>query len=104
MALVEKYGVNCWNDARLKYAFQADYETRQAKAAIESALRAVPAIPEGWTNRERLLGEALGKCILASGIVRKDIEGFSGPELLMFADDLHEMLSTFPQAPETKKG
>jgi hypothetical protein len=98
MALVEKYGVECWNDGRLEYGFQTDYATQQARAAIESALRAaVPAIPEGRTNRERLLGEALGKCILASGIVRKDIEGFSGPELLMFADDLHEMLSASPQ-------
>jgi hypothetical protein len=152
MALVEKYGAECWNDGRLKYGFQTDYATQQASDAIESALRAVPAIPEGWklvpcvpttamidagwdeayarlntyaltklwdamlsaspqpvpvpaipegwTNRERLLGEALGKCILASGIVRKDIEGFSGPELLMFADDLHEMLSASPQAPQ----
>lgn len=45
-----------------------------------------------WQNK--LLADALGACILASGIVRKDIEGLTGPQLLLFAEDLREMLTT----------
>ena len=87
MALVEKYGVNCWSDARLKYAFQADYETRQARAAIESALRAaVPAIPEG-------LIDALNE---AADNLSDDAREPLGDELHGFA----LMLSASPQAPQ----
>jgi hypothetical protein len=46
MALVEQYGSECWNDGALKYEFESDDTTQEARAAIESALRAVPAIPE----------------------------------------------------------
>jgi hypothetical protein len=46
MALVEQYGSECWNDGALKYEFESDDTTQEDRAAIESALRAVPAIPE----------------------------------------------------------
>lgn len=39
-----------------------------------------------------ILASALGKCILASGMVSKDKTGFSGPELLLLAEDLKELL------------
>jgi hypothetical protein len=48
MELVEKYGVNCWSDSQLGYEFGSDERTQESVAAIESAIRAVPAIPEGW--------------------------------------------------------
>jgi hypothetical protein len=43
-------------------------------------------------NRVQLLAEALEKCIMASGIVRRDIDGLSVAELLHFAEDLRGML------------
>lgn len=46
------------------------------------------------SDRVQLLADALGKCILASGIVRKDKNGFTGPELLLFAKDLEDMLKS----------
>lgn len=48
--------------------------------------------PEISDAQASLLASALGECILASGIVGKDKDGFSGPELLMFAEDLKQML------------
>lgn len=42
-------------------------------------------------NKRSLLSDTLGKCIIASGIVRKDVS-LSGPELLLFGDDLENML------------
>lgn len=41
----------------------------------------------------KLLADALGECIMAAGIVRKDIDGLSGPQLLMFAEDLKRHLA-----------
>lgn len=41
----------------------------------------------------KLLAEALGECIMAAGIVRKDVDGLSGPQLLMFAEDLKRHLA-----------
>ena len=38
-----------------------------------------------------LLAEALGKCLVASGIVRADAD-LTGPHLLMFAEDLERFL------------
>lgn len=43
------------------------------------------------SHQTKLLAQALGDCILASGIVRSDLE-MSGPQLLMFAEDLKEQL------------
>lgn len=48
--------------------------------------------PEISDAQASLLASALAECILASGIVGKDKDGFSGPELLMFAEDLKQML------------
>ena len=48
-------------------------------------------------HQNKLLAETLGACILASGIVRKDIDGFTGPELLHFGEDLRSMLEAAPQ-------
>ncbi len=48
-------------------------------------------------HQNKLLAETLGACILASGIVRKDIDGFTGPELLHFGEDLRSMLEVAPQ-------
>src|SRR5690606_8922730 len=46
----------------------------------------------------QLLGQALGECIAAAGIIRPDAS-LSGPQLLMFADDLKRHLAeqTAPQ-------
>ncbi|WPM82760.1 hypothetical protein R5W60_16600 [Brucella pseudintermedia] len=41
----------------------------------------------------KLLAEALGKCLVAAGIVRSDA-ALTGPELLMFAEDLERALSS----------
>lgn len=43
------------------------------------------------SHQTKLLAQALGDCILASGIVRSDLD-MSGPELVMFAEDLKELL------------
>ena len=43
------------------------------------------------SHQTKLLAQALGDCILASGIVRSD-QDMSGPQLLMFAKDLKELL------------
>lgn len=48
-------------------------------------------------HQNKLLAETLGACILASGIVRKDIDGFTGPELLHFGEDLRSMLEVAPK-------
>lgn len=52
--------------------------------------------PEDSTvlKQNKLLVEALGSCIMASGIVRKDVDGLTGPQLLLFAEDLREMLES----------
>ena len=39
-----------------------------------------------------LVSTALTKCILAAGFLREDISELSGPELLMFSEDLCEIL------------
>lgn len=49
------------------------------------------------SSQRQMLAETLGNCIQASGIVR-DGCSFSGPELLMFGEDLHGMLSRLQQA------
>ena len=53
-------------------------------------------------HQNKLLAETLGACILASGIVRKDTDGFTGPELLHFGEDLRSMLEAAPQQEATK--
>lgn len=40
-----------------------------------------------------LVSSALSKCIFAAGILRSDISELSGPELLMFLEDVCEILS-----------
>ena len=65
----------------------------------QAAPKAAPGAPtvQGLQHQLKLLAEALGACILASGIVRKDIDGFDGPQLLLFAEDLRSMLEATPQ-------
>ena len=65
----------------------------------QAATKAAPGEQriDSLRHQNKLLAEALGACILASGIVRKDIDGFSGPELLHFAKDLQSMLEAAPQ-------
>lgn len=43
-------------------------------------------------HQHNLLGQALGECIAAAGIIREGV-GLTGPELLMFADDLKSHLA-----------
>lgn len=51
------------------------------------------------TSRQgELLAEALGKCLVASGIVRQDAQ-LTGPHLLLFADDLERMLKDLNTRP-----
>jgi len=65
------------------------HATRRIAAALASREASSATIS---SEQARMLVDALGRCIAASGIVRDDIDGFSGPQLLMFADDLCEML------------
>ena len=58
-------------------------------AIVIDAPPAEPSIPN---HQASLLAHALAECIVASGIVRKDIAGFSAPQLLLFAGDLKRML------------
>jgi len=46
-------------------------------------------------HQMKLLGQALGECIAAAGITRPGA-ALTGPELLMFADDLKEHLAEQP--------
>lgn len=67
----------------------------------ESPLYAAPVAqtaPHESEHHVHLLGQALGECIAAAGIIRPDAS-LSGPELLMFADDLKRHLAeqTAPQ-------
>lgn len=45
------------------------------------------------TNQRQLLADALGRCISAAGIVRPNV-ALSGPELLIFAEDVTALLQT----------
>lgn len=47
-----------------------------------------------------LLAEALGKCLVASGIVRADAD-LTGPHLLLFAEDLERFLKELNTRPAT---
>jgi hypothetical protein len=54
MVLVNQYGHECWSDAALEYDFDSDDATQNARAAVESALRAaVPDVPEGWVMLDK---------------------------------------------------
>lgn len=70
------------------------YETTPLYAAL--VVQTAPA--QESEHHARLLGQALGECIAAAGIIRPDAS-LSGPELLMFADDLKRHLAeqTAPQ-------
>ena len=70
----------------------------------QQAAKAAPGEPsaDSLRHQNKLLAETLGACILASGIVRKDIDGFTGPELLHFGEDLRSMLKAAPQQGATK--
>lgn len=63
----------------------------QRIAALAVAPAQAVAVPSD--HQCKLLAEALGECIMAAGIVRKDIDGLSGPQLLMFAEDLKRHLA-----------
>ena len=68
-------------------------------AEQQAAPKAAPGelSADSLRHQNKLLAETLGACILASGIVRKDIDGFTGPELLHFGEDLRSMLEAAPQ-------
>lgn len=51
-------------------------------------------------NHRDLLANTLGKCIIASGIVRENIV-LSGPELIFFGEDLVQMLEKICQKMST---
>lgn len=51
-----------------------------------------PAATSEAEHHAQLLGQALGECIVAAGITRPDAS-LSGPELLMFAEDLKRHLT-----------
>ena len=67
--------------------------------AQQAAPKAAPGelSADSLRHQNKLLAETLGACILASGIVRKDIDGFTGPELLHFGEDLRSMLEVAPK-------
>ncbi|MGE8446621.1 MAG: hypothetical protein ACN6O1_10420 [Comamonas sp.] len=69
-----------------------------AELAYHASIAALPATEDSSagdlaeaSHQTKLLAQALGDCILASGIVRSDLD-MSGPQLLMFAEDLKELL------------
>ena len=70
-----------------------------AQVIADAAPKAAPGGPsaDSLRHQNKLLAETLGACILASGIVRKNIDGFTGPELLHFGKDLRSMLEAAPQ-------
>ena len=82
---------------------RAVHDTLAASPTPPAEQQAAPkAAPGGLSadslrHQNKLLAETLGACILASGIVRKDIDGFTGPELLHFGEDLRSMLEAAPQ-------
>ena len=51
----------------------------------------------------KMLGQLLGECIIAAGIVRPDSE-LSGPQLLLFGQDLKEYLERINKPKENEKG
>jgi hypothetical protein len=72
----------------------------QSKAGANELRRKVlkDGVPTQWLKamtdaQVKLIVDALARCILASGIVRTDIDGLTGPQLIMFAADLEEMLA-----------
>jgi len=111
MALVEKYGAECWNDGRLKYGFQTDYATQQASAAIESALRAaVPAIPEVPALPPRVIECAtrlvahadfqLGGCLSDKSKAKEIPSNAIANVKARHLAQLRDALSASPQAPQ----
>lgn len=81
---------NAWTD-RDAFRIIADWP-KHLKELADTANTQPVQEPEISDAQASLLASALGECILASGIVGKDKDGFSGPELLMFAEDLKQML------------
>lgn len=59
---------------------------------ISKELRRLHARMQELESHEKLLASAIGSCLIASGIVRSNIDGFSGPQLLLFANDLKAQL------------
>ena len=84
-----------WNRHSMRDFADRTHALRMEQAAPKAAAGA-PTV-QGLQHQLKLLAEALGACILASGIVRKDIDGFDGPQLLLFAEDLRSMLEATPQ-------
>lgn len=68
-----------------KYAAELEREHTLELKSISS--RSEKARPTEAEHHVKLLGQALGECISASGIIRADAS-LCGPELLMFAEDL----------------
>jgi hypothetical protein len=68
-----------------KYAAELEREHTLELKSISS--RFEKARPTEAEHHVKLLGQALGECISASGIIRADAS-LCGPELLMFAEDL----------------
>lgn len=81
---------NAWTD-RDAFRIIADWPKHLKELAYTANIQPVQE-PEISDAQASLLASALGECILASGIVGEDKDGFSGPELLMFAEDLKQML------------
>ena len=74
----------------LRPTYEAEQQAAPKAAPVELSA-------DSLRHQNKLLAETLGACILASGIVRKDIDGFTGPELLHFGEDLRSMLEAAPQ-------
>lgn len=67
------------------------------------AMRNEPApVQDERDHQIRLLGQALGECISAAGIIRPNAS-LSGPELLMFADDLKHHLAEQARPAQTEQ-
>lgn len=85
---------DAWHEPAMR-----DFADRTNALRMQAAPKTAPGelSADSLRHQNKLLAETLGACILASGIVRKDIDGFTGPELLHFGEDLRSMLEVAPQ-------
>ncbi|MDM0041834.1 hypothetical protein QTI05_22530 [Variovorax sp. J22R193] len=67
----------------------------EKRAALTPTAASASAPTEPTPEQGRMLAQTLGECLIAAGIVRKDAS-LSGPELLMFAEDLKRSLQAEP--------
>jgi hypothetical protein len=61
---------------------------RVSKAIMEDVVDDLLKSVGTLEHQNRLLAEAIGEAVVEAGIVRQDHEGLTGPDLLLFMEDL----------------